>query len=84
MERCDDDEGDDYGDRRGHCVREAAESGLEEPGQQRLTQETDADRAESDPDLAGGDVLRQAVDLLESLSRSALTVPGHDLEPGAT
>ena len=73
--------GDDHRDCNRRRVPETvAEQGLEDVGDGRLAESTDADRGHRDPDLAGGDVVADLLELHQRHPRPALAVLGHRLQ----
>ena len=60
-----------------------AERAFEQVRERGLPEGTDADRGHRDPDLHGGYVLVDVVELLQCKGRAALTVLGHHLEARA-
>ena len=65
---------------RGRVAETVAEQGLEQVGDGRLAEGADADRGHRDPDLAGGDVVADLLQLPERHPRPALALLGHRLQ----
>jgi hypothetical protein len=71
---------------RGDAMRQPAERRLDQVGERRLAEEPDADRRHRDPQLAGGEVFVDAVELVKDPLRRAVPRLDHLLElaaPGA-
>jgi len=82
VQRRRDEVGEDQGDHHRHAVADrVAERILQQAGDRRLAQEADAQRGHRDAELAGRQVLVDAIDLAQHQGGTAHAVVAHLLEP---